>query len=167
MVKHLDLSNYGIRTDLAIEAKEIALEHKGVVEEKDVSQIEGVIIKEKEVDDLKISLVEVTAEGEKEIGKKKGSYLTIEVQGIRQQDTDTQQRVEKVFANELAYFLKGNKITKESSCLSCWAWVIGMLLPMLSGLLSLKILVVTRHLFELQPESVKEGYRPVSAISPG
>ena len=34
MVKHLDLSNYSIRTDLAIEAKEIALENKGVVEEK-------------------------------------------------------------------------------------------------------------------------------------
>lgn len=47
MENKLDLSEYGIRTDLAIEAKEIALEHKGVVEEVDVSRIEGVIIKEK------------------------------------------------------------------------------------------------------------------------
>ncbi|MCK1991573.1 GPR endopeptidase [Peribacillus muralis] len=166
MENHLDLSGYGIRTDLAIEAKEIALEHKGVIEEVDVSHIEGVIIKEKEVDDLKVSLVEVTAAGEKEIGKKQGSYLTIEVQGIRQQDTDTQQRVEKVFANELAYFLKRNKITKESSCL-----VVGLgnwnVTPDALGPAVIENLVVTRHLFELQPESVKEGYRPVSAISPG
>ncbi len=139
MENNLDLSEYGIRTDLAIEAKEIALEHKGVVEEVDVSRIEGVIIKEKEVDDLKVSLVEVTAEGEKEIGKKQGSYLTIEVQGIRQQDTDTQQRVEKVFANELASFLKRNKITKESSCLVVGLGI-GMLLPMLLGLQSLRTL---------------------------
>ncbi len=54
-----------------------------------VSQIEGVIIKEREIDDIKVSLVEVTAAGEEAIGKKKGSYLTIEVQGIREQDTNS------------------------------------------------------------------------------
>ena len=28
-------------------------------------------------------------------------------------------------------------------------------------------LIVTRHLFELQPGNVEEGFRPVSALSPG
>ena len=117
MENKLDLSEYGIRQIWRLKQRKLPLNIKVWIEEVDVSRIEGVIIKEKEVDDMKVSLVEVTAEGEKEIGKKQGSYLTIEVQGIRQQDTETQQRVEKVFANELAYFLKRNKITKESSCL--------------------------------------------------
>ena len=52
---------------------------KVLIEEVILSHIEGVIIKEKEVDDLKVSLVEVTAAGAEAIGKKKGSYLTIEV----------------------------------------------------------------------------------------
>ena len=62
------------------------------------------LLKEKEVDDIKISFVEVTKEGEKTIGKKQGKYLTIEVIGIRESDTELQQKVEKVFANEFAHF---------------------------------------------------------------
>ena len=46
-------------------------------EEENLSHIEGVIIKEKEENDIKISYVEVTSEGEKIIGKKTGKYLTI------------------------------------------------------------------------------------------
>jgi spore protease len=32
------------------------------------------------------------------MGKKPGNYLTLEVQGIRQQDTELQQKVERIFA---------------------------------------------------------------------
>lgn len=166
MNNNLDLSNYSVRTDLAIEAREMVLHHKGVANEKNVSQIEGVIIKEKEVDELKISLVEVTADGEKELGKKQGSYLTIEVQGIRQQDTELQKRVEKVFAEEMALFLKRMNLTRESSCL-----VVGLgnwnVTPDAIGPAVVENLVITRHLFKLQPESVQEGFRPVSAFAPG
>jgi spore protease len=35
------------------------------------------------------------------------------------------------------------------------------------GPIAISNLVVTRHLFHLQPESVQEGFRPVSAIAPG
>ena len=73
MEEKLDLSKYSIRTDLAIEAHEIAIEHKGVDVERDISQLEGVIIKEREIDDIKVSLVEVTEAGAKAIGKKKGA----------------------------------------------------------------------------------------------
>ena len=66
MGESIDLSQYSVRTDLAIEAREMVLtQQKGTVgQEKDLSQIEGVIIKEKDVDDIKISLVEVTKQGE-------------------------------------------------------------------------------------------------------
>lgn len=166
MEDKLDLSQYSVRTDLAIEANDIAIEQKAVHTEQDISRIEGVIIKEREVDDLKVTLVEVSEVGAEEIGKKPGSYLTIEVQGIREQDTETQQRVEKVLARELSYFLMRNEISKESSCL-----VVGLgngnVTPDALGPKVVENLVVTRHLFELQPYAVEEGFRSVSAISPG
>jgi spore protease len=168
MGESIDLSQYSVRTDLAIEAREMVLAHKkGTVgQEKDLSQIEGVIIKEKDVDDIKISLVEVTKQGEQQLGKKAGRYLTMEVQGIRQQNTEVQQKVEEIFAREFAYFLEGTGIKKTDSCL-----VVGLgnwnVTPDALGPMVCENLLITRHLFQLQPENVEEGYRSVSALSPG
>lgn len=163
-----DLSKYSVRTDLAIEAREMALTGKdGTVQQEDnLSQIEGVVIKEKDVDDIKISLVEISAEGEKQLGKKAGRYLTIEIQGIREQDSSLQQKVEEIFAGEFANFLEGTGIKKNDSCL-----VVGLgnwnVTPDALGPIVCENLLITRHLFELQPENVEEGYRPVSALAPG
>ncbi|MCM3588868.1 GPR endopeptidase [Mesobacillus maritimus] len=168
MKEQIDLSQYSVRTDLAVEAREMALAEriKTVHDERDVSQLEGVIIKEKEEKGIKVSLVEVTAEGEKAIGKKQGQYLTIEVQGIRQQDSELQHKVQGVFANEFSRFLKQKGLGEDASCL-----VVGLgnwnVTPDALGPLVSENLLVTRHLFELQPEHVEEGYRPVSALSPG
>lgn len=166
MNNELDLSKYNIRTDLAIEAHEIAIEQQGVEVEHNISQIEGVVIKEREIDDIKVSLVEVSEAGAKAIGKKKGSYLTLEVQGIREKDTETQEKVEKVLATELANILTRKKIPKDASCL-----VVGLgnwnVTPDALGPAVVENLTVTRHLFELQPNSVEKGFRSVSGISPG
>jgi spore protease len=168
MKESVDLSMYSIRTDLAVEAREMVLADQAatVQSQENLSHIEGVIIKEKEVNDIKISLVEVTGEGEKNLGKKQGQYLTIEVVGIRNQDTELQGKVEKVFASEFAHFLKQAGIKEDASCL-----VVGLgnwnVTPDALGPLVCENLLVTRHLFELQPENVDEGYRPVSALSPG
>jgi spore protease len=168
MLGNVDLSKYSVRTDLAIEAREMVLAERTdtVEQEENLSQIEGVIIKEKEVNDIKISLVEITSVGEKHLGKKPGRYLTMEVQGIRQQDTELQQKVEEVFANEFSQFLKGMGIKKEDSCL-----VVGLgnwnVTPDALGPMVCENLLITRHLYELQPENVEEGYRSVSALAPG
>lgn len=165
MKESIDLSMYSVRTDLAIEAREMVLQ-QSVDQEENLSQIEGVIIKEKDVDDIKISLVEVTKQGEQQLGKKAGRYLTLEVQGIRQQNTDVQQKVQEVFAREFAHFMEGAGIKKTDSCL-----VVGLgnwnVTPDALGPMVCENLLVTRHLFELQPENVEEGYRPVSALAPG
>jgi len=168
MDESIDLSQYSVRTDLAIEAREMVLtQQKGSVgQEKDLSQIEGVIIKEKDVDDIKVSLVEVTEKGADQLGKKAGRYLTVEVQGIRQQNTEVQQKVEEIFAREFSYFLEGAGIKKTDSCL-----VVGLgnwnVTPDALGPMVCENLLVTRHLFQLQPENVEEGFRSVSALSPG
>lgn len=166
MKQEVDLNQYSVRTDLAIEAREMVLTEKSVQQEENLSQLEGVVIKEREIDDIKISLVEITAEGEKQLGKKPGRYLTMEVQGIREQDTKLQQKVEEVFASEFSRFLEGAGIKKTDSCL-----VVGLgnwnVTPDALGPMVCENLLVTRHLFELQPENVEEGYRSVSALSPG
>lgn len=167
MKESIDLSNYSVRTDLAVEAREMVIAGRdNVHNQENLSQIEGVIIKEKEENDLKISLVEITAEGAEAIGKKPGKYLTLEVMGIRQQDTELQKQVEEVFALEFAQFLKQLGIKEEASCL-----VVGLgnwnVTPDALGPLVCENLLITRHLFQLQPENVEEGFRPVSSIAPG
>ena len=164
-LEELDLSKYSIRTDLAVEAREMVLE-RSVQNEENLSQIDGVIIKEKEEDGIKISLVEVSKQAEETIGKKSGKYLTLEVSGIRQQDSELQQKVEQVFAREFSQFLRVLGIKQDASCL-----VVGLgngnVTPDALGPLVCENLLVTRHLFQLQPENVEKGYRPVSALAPG
>ena len=163
MTKKLDLSMYGVRTDLAIEAHEIA---RPLGDTPDTSKIEGVILKEREMDGIHISHVEITKEGEKQVGKKPGLYITLEVQGIREQDTELQKKAEVVFAKQLAFMMNRIGMDEESSCL-----VVGLgnwhVTPDALGPTVTDNLIVTRHLFKYQPESVSEGFRKVSAISPG
>ncbi|EIJ78939.1 germination protease [Bacillus methanolicus PB1] len=168
MKESLDLSKYSVRTDLAIEAREKALieRNASLNQQEDLSQINGVMIKEKEDEGIKLSLVQITEEGEKTVGKKPGRYLTIEVVGIRQKDTELQKKVSDVFSREFAHFLKDTGIPEDASCL-----VVGLgnwnVTPDALGPLVCENLLVTRHLFELQPENIEKGYRSVSALSPG
>lgn len=165
MKEAIDLSHYSVRTDLAIEAREMVLA-QSVEQGENLSQIEGVIIKEKDIDDIKISLVEVTKQGEAQIGKKAGRYLTLEVQGIREQNTEVQQKVETVFATEFARFLESCGVKKTDSCL-----IVGLgnwnVTPDALGPMVCENLLITRHLFQLQPENVEKGFRSVSALAPG
>ncbi|MEK5497932.1 GPR endopeptidase [Bacillus sp. FSL M8-0077] len=161
----LDLSAYQIRTDLAVETKEILeQENDPNVVKKD--GIQGIIEKEKEEHGIRIRTVEITTEGQELTGKKAGTYLTLEAQGIREKDSEMQEKVVEVFAHHFAQFLKEHGIQADASCL-----VVGLgnwnVTPDALGPLTVENLLVTRHLFELQPENVQEGYRPVSSLSPG
>lgn len=159
--KNIDYSVYAVRTDLAIEAKEM-IEEK----DKEKSELKGVIVQERDKNGVHISYVEITEEGEKKIGKKAGHYLTIEAQGIREQNTELQKEVTAVFANEFSQFLQKNHISKDASCL-----IVGLgnwnVTPDSLGPIVCENVLVTRHLFQFQPEAVEEGYREVSALAPG
>lgn len=162
----LDLSRYAVRTDLASEAFEIALDQMFGKKKETKQEIEGVIIKEKMIGDIKISLATITDVGEERIGKKAGQYLTIEVQGIRSQDSQLQQKVQETFASEFSAFLHAIGIPKTASCL-----IVGLgnwnVTPDSLGPLVCENLIITRHLFELDPDNVSEGYRAVSSLVPG
>ena len=159
--ENIDYSLYAVRTDLAIEAKEM-IEEK----DKEKSELKGVMVHEEDKDGVHISYVEITDEGEKKIGKKAGHYLTIEAQGIREQNTELQKKVTDLFTKEFSKFLQKNNISKDASCL-----IVGLgnwnVTPDSLGPLVCENVLVTRHLFRLQPETVAEGYREVSALAPG
>ena len=159
------IKKFSLRTDLAIEAKEIFVEQKEK-EEESLSDIQGVIVKERTEHGVKITDVTITEEGAAVIGKKAGSYLTIESQGIRQANGELEELTRTIFANEFKQYLKAQNINENASCL-----IVGLgnwnVTPDALGPFVCENVIVTRHLFELQPESVQEGYRPLSSIAPG
>jgi spore protease len=163
MEKHeLDLSAYQIRTDLALEAHQMAVE-----EQEDGSEIDGVLLDETEEDGIRVTKVHIeTEEGGKTIGKHPGRYLTIEAQGLRRKDTEFQNKVTTLLANQFHQFLEEAGIDVDAKCL-----VVGLgnwnVTPDALGPIVCENVMVTNHLFELAPENVEEGFRSVSAVSPG
>lgn len=165
MTNEIDLSQYSVRTDLAIEAHEIVQE-ENEKKTKRKSSIDGVIVREKEIEGVKVTNVEITEQGATQLGKKAGRYLTFEAQGIRKKDTELQEKMEAVFAKEFYRFLKDLGIKKDDSCL-----IVGLgnwnVTPDALGPIAVENLLITNHLFNLAPEQVSDGFRPVSSLTPG
>ncbi len=156
----LDLQNYNVRTDLAVDAKEMA-------EKIYKAPIPGVDEEVTEHDGIKITRLNVlNDEGAKMIGRVKGHYVTLEVPGLRDGDTGLQGRVAEALAREFEDFLTLIGIDKTKSVL-----VVGLgnwnVTPDSLGPLVVENILVTRHYFELVPDQVAPGYRQLSAIAPG
>lgn len=162
--KDLDLNKYNVRTDLAIEAHEMLVNDEKMKEKE--STIEGIIIKEQDHDGIKLTRVEIDERGAEATGKKPGTYLTFEMQGIREKDSALQERVQEVFAHDFRNFMNELGIQETDTAL-----VVGLgnwnVTPDSLGPNVLENLLITKHLFDISPENVEEGFRPVCAISPG
>ncbi len=155
----LDLSRYAVQTDLALEARQLALDEDPVLEGVEVEEV-----KERGVTITRIRVL--NEQGARRIGKQPGHYVTLEAPGLRTKDTALQQRLTRLLAGELEQFLARMGIGREDRVL-----VVGLgnwnVTPDALGPVVVGKILVTRHLFELMPERVEEGYRPVSALSPG
>ncbi|WP_274365786.1 GPR endopeptidase [Paenibacillus thermotolerans] len=156
----IDLSAYSVRTDLALDAKEMAKARHG-------DDIPGVDSQTVEDNGVFITKIDITSEeGAKAIGKQQGHYLTIEVPGLRQKDTDLQDRVATIFAKEFEQYLNRANISKDDKIL-----IVGLgnwnVTPDALGPIVVENVMVTRHFFELMPDRVAPGYRQVSAVAPG
>ncbi|PYI51858.1 GPR endopeptidase [Paenibacillus flagellatus] len=157
----IDLSHYSVRTDLALEARELASGRFG-------NEIPGVHTETSEDGgDMIVTKMDITSdEGAAAIGKLKGHYITIEVPRLREKDSDLQDRVATRLAQEFAGFLQKIGIGKDAKVL-----IIGLgnwnVTPDALGPLVVENVMVTRHYFELMPEQVSPGYRQVSAVAPG
>jgi spore protease len=161
--RSLDLGPFQVRTDLAREAHEMALQHRSEAD----GGIPGVEMDETEADGILTSWIRIRDEaGAREMGKVPGLYLTLEVPALRSQDSVLQQRVSVHFAQTFSRFLEKVGIKDNAHVLVVglgnWNVTADALGPFV-----VKHTMVTRHLFRLMPEQVEAGYRPVAAISPG
>ncbi|WP_066351161.1 GPR endopeptidase [Fervidicola ferrireducens] len=145
-----------IRTDLAIEAREMTGKEK----------IPGVIVETEKSPEITISRVRiVNEEGEKALGKPKGYYVTLEVPRLREKDPELTEEVSKNLAEELKTIID---LPVDSTVL-----VIGLgnwnVTPDSLGPKVVEKLLVTKHLLEFMPEkfNTKRGIRPVCALAPG
>ena len=162
----LDLSAFQVRTDLAVEARQMALDAQKEADQ-DSGDIEGVLYDEFEEDGIKIIKVHIQSDqGAKRVGKQKGRYLTLEAKALRNKDSDFQDKVTTVLANQFYQFLQEVGIALDAKCL-----VVGLgnwnITPDALGPIVVERMVVTNHLFQLQPDQVESGFRPVSALTPG
>ncbi|MFC0215837.1 GPR endopeptidase [Paenibacillus chartarius] len=156
----IDLNDFSPRTDLALEARELA----GGANAQAIPGVESESYNDAGIRITKIDIT--TEEGARAIGKVPGHYITLEVPALRNKDSDLQDRVATKFAKEFAAFLEKLGIGPNAKVL-----VIGLgnwnVTPDALGPLVVENIMVTRHYFELMPDQVSPGYRPVSAVAPG
>lgn len=147
---------FSIRTDLAIESREM-LEN-----EKDT--IDGVEIENETKDDINITCVKIYNEqGSEVMGKPIGSYITIESEGMKENDTSCHEEIMDIVAENI---LKLVDIKK-----NCVTLVVGLgnwhITPDALGPKVISKVLVTRHIMDSVPEEIDESVSSVAAVSPG
>lgn len=139
----------GVRTDLAMEAREAA------------GEIEGVEMEQKKEGKAIVTRVRVnTEQGARVIGKPVGTYITIEQSGLSQEKGTA---LSRCIGTQLAQLL--------GEARQGGALVVGLgnreLTPDSLGPRVTQQVLVTRHLFTQLPELVDGRVQPVSVLAPG
>lgn len=153
---------YNFRTDLASERRDIYQKANNVE-----GQINGVESEQEEIDEnLRVERVKITnEEGEKAIGKPVGTYVTVDIKGLKIAQEEELEKAATVVSRELGKIID-NHIDKQGEIL-----VVGLgniyVTPDSLGPKVINDIEVTRHIINYLPQYVKEGTRMVSAISPG
>ena len=151
------------RCDLAIEAHEMLAMGKTA----DFS-VSGVTVEEKRHNDyIKITRIKVDDEnGERELGKPRGSYITIEMPSRFYGQQEIYEEMCKACAKELKSITDKTLETQDDTVL-----VVGLGNDKITAdALGPKVvdsLMITRHLKKYIPEEIVEGIRPLCAIAPG
>ena len=159
-----------MRSDLIIES--CSLEAGTVVNEKIVSdknvEVSGVAVKEVWNEDrsVKVTTIEIcTEEGAKVMERPIGTYITMELPELLQEEEELKEKAEKELEKQLRA-LFANKVAEH-------ILVVGLgnreVTADAMGPLTVDQLLVTRHLFpvEKEPSEQLKKYRKVSALVPG
>ncbi len=150
-----------IHTDLAMEARELAMERSGGTEPT------GINTQTEKQGETLITRVKIeTEEAGRTIGKQPGFYVTLEAPGLRTHDRDQWEEIAFLMAKELEEYIAHFKLGDNDPCL-----VVGLgnwaATPDALGPKVVEHILVTRHLQETAPPEKKGGLRPVCAIAPG
>ena len=152
-------TSWNIRTDLAIEAREMIVKKPG-------AEIPGVEMEVVEQEDIKISRVSIeTPQAAEQMHKLMGSYITLEVPGLREKNSVLKEKVSQVLSRELGIITGlGQDEDKTVLVIGLGNWNVT---PDALGPRVVGRLLVTRHILQLEPETLGHGFRSVAAISPG
>ena len=145
-----------IRTDLAVEAREIA---------QGAGALEGVVSEEQTMGNVRLSRVKVLdGRGEKALGKPVGTYVTVEVPDMSEAEDESFYAALDAVAKELEAMLKPYG---DGEVLVAGLGNAAMT-PDALGPRCIKNILVTRHVAgELRKIEGLEGMRPVAAVAPG
>lgn len=150
------------RTDLALERRDLYRKANHIAEE-----VDGIETQEESFgEDIQITRVKILNEnGEQAIGKKKGNYITVDIKNLKIAGEDEIQKASEAVTKELKVLI-GQLISDQEDIL-----VVGLgnlyVTPDSLGPKVIQDIDITRHLLNYMPEVLKEGTRPVSAVSPG
>ncbi|HHU22927.1 MAG TPA: GPR endopeptidase [Clostridiales bacterium] len=147
-----------IRTDLALEAKELWRESAD-----ETTKLSGVEAYDETRGSFKISTVKILdEEGERQLGKPRGTYITIELDGLIRREENAFEDAANILAEELRKILK---LEENASVL-----VVGLgndaITPDAVGPETVDCVMVTRHLKQHMPLEFA-AFRRVSAIQSG
>jgi len=148
---------FQLRTDLAIEAREI-------YQEKFKGEIKDIDVNKEEKENYIVTRVKILNEqGEKRLGKPIGTYITIDVPALKNADQDLKDEISQALAKELKALINPNKHTK-TLIVGLGNWNIT---PDALGPKVVDKVYVTRHLFKAYNKVEDEDMTSVSAIAPG
>ncbi|SHI38333.1 spore protease [Clostridium cavendishii DSM 21758] len=148
---------FNVRTDLAVEAREI-------YKSKFNREIDGVVIEERKQDDINITKVDVISEdGAVKMGKPMGTYITIDIPEFTHYDGVLMDEVAHVLATSLEEIIRVD-YKKTVLIVGLGNWNVT---PDSVGPKVVERLMITRHLKTLMPDSIDDSVRPVCAIAPG
>ena len=146
-----------VRTDLAIEAREI-------YQEENKSEVDGVIVNEVEDEGTVITTVKVTNEdGSKKMGKPIGSYITLDIPEYTAYDGGLMDDVSNALGRTLKK-LAGMTPEKTALVVGLGNWNVT---PDALGPKVAEKIMVTRHLDAVMPEAIDDSICRVAAIAPG
>lgn len=150
--------NRTIRTDLAVEAEQLSRENAA-----QAGALPGILAHEERRGGFTVSTVEVLdARGEAAIGKPRGKYITVELDGLVRREENAFAEAAELLAEQL------RSVTRLEN--SGNYMVVGLgnrgITPDAIGPETVDHVLVTRHLKEKLPEDF-QSFRPVSAVCSG
>ena len=89
-----------VRTDLALETREMYKFEFG-------KEVDGLVVDEQEINDIKITTVDIVDEqGEKIMGKPKGKYITLEMPEYTHYDGDIKDKIAHILGETLSKIIE-------------------------------------------------------------
>jgi len=147
-----------IRTDLAVEAKEV------YEEAQEGTSIPGVEVENKELENCKVTKVEIiNEEGSKIMNKEIGKYITLESNLMKFDDDESREEIIEYLKDELKDVLGDDK-SKKTLVIGLGNWNIT---SDALGPKSVSKTLVTRHIFKNYNKDYDDDFSEVAGLSPG